>query len=70
MVDPQVVRDRLRALGSRLAALRELASEHPEAFTELSTPEVLAERHFQVAIQCCLDIANHLIRETSEEGAE
>lgn len=66
MVDSRVVRNRLRALGSRLTALRRLSQQPRETFTEMSTEETLAERHFQVAIQCCLDIGNHIIREGSD----
>lgn len=69
MVDPQVVRDRLRILGERITLLRELSTKPRQAFTALSEEEALAERHFQVAIQACIDVGNHLIREHSDRIA-
>lgn len=55
----------MRRLEICLKKLRELAKLEYEEFSESQTFPDLAERNLQIAIQCLLDIGNHII---AEEG--
>lgn len=70
MVDPEVVRRRLREIDRRVAALRTVAAGGREAL--LADPDLQAqvERHLQVAIQSTIDIAMHILAENSSAAPE
>jgi len=61
MVMTPIILDRLRKLEEYLKILRQLAAHSREQIT--GDPVLLGsvERYLQVAIEACLDIANHLI---------
>jgi uncharacterized protein YutE (UPF0331/DUF86 family) len=52
---------RVQHLRERLAALHSLAQNSREAYLRDANLQAAAERHFQVAIECCLDIAKYAI---------
>ena len=59
--DPSVIRDRLHRLDECLAILKSLAAK---PLDELVQDRILlgsAERYLHVAIEACLDIANHIV---------
>lgn len=60
-VDPSVIGDRLRRLDEYLATLRHLARLSREELTQDPVLLGSTERYLQVAIEACLDIANHII---------
>jgi uncharacterized protein YutE (UPF0331/DUF86 family) len=60
-VDPTVIGDRLRRLDEYLVTLRHLAGLPREKLTRDPVFLGSAERYLQVAIEACLDIANHII---------
>ena len=60
-VDPSVIGDRLRRLDEYLVTLRHLARLSREELTQDPVPLGSTERYLQVAIEACLDIANHII---------
>lgn len=70
MVDPEVVRRRLRELDRRLGALRAVIAAGEQAY--LADPNVRAqtERHLQVAIQSAIDVAVHILAEDSAATPE
>lgn len=55
------VERRLDELLSRLRKLEELAQKEKGEFSDESLLRDVVERNFEVAIQCCLDIANRII---------
>lgn len=60
-IDPSLIGDRLKRLDEYVATLRRLAGMPRTTLTEDRVPLGSAERHFEVAIETCLDIANHMI---------
>lgn len=58
---------RLDELHQRLTRLEDLAERSREDFARESDLRDIAERNFEIAVQCCIDIANRII---SLEGAE
>lgn len=70
MVDPEVVRRRLREIDRRVAALQTVAAGGREAL--LADPDLQAqvERHLQVTIQSAIDIAMHILAENSSAAPE
>jgi len=60
-VDSTLLQDRLARLDEYLATLRRLAALPREELLKDPIPLGSAERHLQVAIEVCLDIANHII---------
>lgn len=65
VVSPEITGARLRRLDRCLQRLRRLAAIPLEAYLADEDAQTLAERHFQVAVQCLLDMANHIV---AEEG--
>ena len=65
VVSPEITASRLRRLDRCLQRLRRLAAMPLDAYLADEDAKSLAERHFQVAAQCLLDMANHII---AEEG--
>lgn len=61
MVDKAKLDQMLSSLRRYLGVLRELAKTPREAF--LTNPDKIgnAKYHFVIAIECCIDIANHII---------
>jgi len=55
------VERRLDELLSRLRTLEEMAEKDRAEFADDSFVRDVVERNFEVAIQCCLDIANRII---------
>ena len=61
MVDPEVFDRRLAKLEVLLSDLRGLASTPVEEFTSSRALQAQAERWVQVAVETCIDLANHII---------
>lgn len=70
MVDAEAVRRRLREVGRRLAALREVALHGEERFLSDAGLQAQAERHLQLAIQAAIDVALHLVAEETDAAPE
>jgi uncharacterized protein YutE (UPF0331/DUF86 family) len=70
LVDPDVVRRRLRQIERRVAALRTTVGAGLAAY--LAAPDVQAqvERHLQVALQAAIDVALHVVAEDTAETPE
>jgi uncharacterized protein YutE (UPF0331/DUF86 family) len=60
-IDSQVIKARLRRLEKCLKKLTALAATKYEDFAADEDLQDRAERNFQVAIECCLDIGTHII---------
>ena len=60
-LDKKSIETRLQRLKECLAKLEPLAEQGLEEFTSNHAFGDIAERNLQVAIQCCLDIGNHLV---------
>lgn len=72
-MSPEVTAARLRRLDRCVQRLRRLAAMPLEAYLADADAQALAERHFQIAVQCLLDMANHIVAEQglgSPEEAE
>jgi len=65
LVDPDVVRRRLREIDRRLEALDAIRAEGGEAFQQSRGLQAQVERHMQLAIQAAIDIAVHIVSEDS-----
>lgn len=63
MVDPEVVRRRLRRLDETVQRLRDLAARGREELLDDPVAQAAAERLLQVAIQIMLDIGAHVLSE-------
>lgn len=70
MVDPEVVRRRLRQIDQRVAALRMAASRDQQEFLRDLDLQAQVERHLQVAIQAAIDVAVHVLAEDSAATPE
>lgn len=70
LVDPEVVGRRLREIGRRVSALRELRRQTPEAFVRDLALQAQAERHLQLALQSTIDIALHIVAEDTDRTPE
>ncbi len=67
MVDPEVVRRRLREIDRRLAALRAIAAGERDGFLTDLDLQATTERHLQVAIQAAIDVALHVLADDMAE---
>ena len=63
VVSPEVTAARLRRLERCVKRLRRFAAMPLEAYLGDEDAQALAERHFQVAVQCVLDMGNHIVAE-------
>lgn len=70
MVDAEVVRRRLRAIDDRVSRLRRLVAGGRAAFLADADQQAQAERHLQLAIQACIDIALHAVSEDTADTPE
>ena len=73
VVSPEVTAARLRRLERSVKRLRRFAAMPLETYLGDDDAQALTERHFQVAVQCVLDMANYIIAEQglgSPEDAE
>jgi uncharacterized protein YutE (UPF0331/DUF86 family) len=61
MIDSNIINSRIAKLREYLKILRELSKENEKDFTENYKIYGLAERYLQLAIECVLDIGNHMI---------
>ena len=61
MVDAEVLRERLRALDGYVGSLGTSASLSRERFVEDADLHDLAERRLHLAVECMIDVANHVI---------
>ena len=62
MLDTYRIRVRIKEIRKRLTILDKNFKGVPEKkFTEDETLNAAAERHLQIAIQACIDIANHIV---------
>lgn len=67
MVDPEAIRARLRALAGYRAQLAAHAQTARDDFVAEPDTHDLAERRLHLAVECMLDVANHVI---ADEGFE
>jgi uncharacterized protein YutE (UPF0331/DUF86 family) len=65
MVDPETLGSILDNLRGYLDKLAILATLSPEKFTQDFTNEESAKHLLQVSVECCLDLAHHVV---SDEG--
>ncbi len=61
MLNSESIAARARHLQERLKFLKRYGALDEQAYLADRTVQVAAERDFQVAIECCLDIAKHVI---------
>lgn len=61
MAEAELVRRRLRELGRRVAALRELRGGEEARFLHDLALQAQAERHLQIALQTAIDVALHIV---------
>lgn len=61
MVDPEVFDRRLAKLEVLISDLRGLATTPVDEFTSSRALQAQAERWAQVAVETCIDLANHII---------
>jgi len=66
LVDAEVVGRRLREIGRRLAALRDVRSNGESTFLTDLALQAQAERHLQLALQCAIDIALHILADDTD----
>lgn len=59
LVDPEVVRRRLRQIDHRLTLLADIRAQGQDAFIASIALQAQAERHLQLALQSMIDIALH-----------
>ena len=67
LVDPEVVRRRLREIDRRVAALRAIAAGERDGFLVDLDLQATTERHLQVAIQAAIDVALHVLADETAE---
>jgi uncharacterized protein YutE (UPF0331/DUF86 family) len=67
LVDPEVVRRRLREIDRRVSALRAIATGHRDGFVTDLDLQATTERHLQVAIQAAIDVALHVLADETAE---
>ncbi|HEX6402732.1 MAG TPA: DUF86 domain-containing protein [Pseudonocardiaceae bacterium] len=70
LVDVEVVGRRLREIGRRLAALRGIRSHGESAFLTDQALQAQAERHLQLALQCAIAIALHILADDTDRTPE
>jgi uncharacterized protein YutE (UPF0331/DUF86 family) len=70
LVDTEVVGRRLREIGRRLGALRDVCSHGKNAFLADSALQAQAERHLQLALQCAINIALHILADDTDRTPE
>jgi len=61
VLDAEVVKTRLEKLDKFVRKLRSFQKLSKEQFLEDEDAQSLVERNFHLAIECCLDIGNHII---------
>jgi uncharacterized protein YutE (UPF0331/DUF86 family) len=70
LVDAEVIDRRIREIGRRLAALRDIRSHGESAFLTDTGLQAQAERHLQLALQHVIDIALHLLADDTDRTPE
>lgn len=70
MVDAEVIGRRLREIGRRLVALRDIRSHGERIFLADLALQAQAERHLQVALQCAIDTALHILADDTDRTPE
>lgn len=70
MVDAEVVGRRLREIGRRLGALHGIRSQGESAFLTDEALQAQAERHLQLALQCAIDVALHILADDTDRTPE
>ncbi len=70
MVDAEIVDRRLREIGRRLGALRDVRSQGERPFLADPALQAPAERHLQLALQCAIDIALHILAADTDRTPE
>ena len=61
MLNGKSITERLEHLRARVRALKRFQALSLEAYLADFTSQSAVERHFQVAIECCTDIAAHIV---------
>jgi uncharacterized protein YutE (UPF0331/DUF86 family) len=64
MVDPDLLRRKLAELGTLLAQISEFKDTTVEAYRSDWRTQRIVERTLQMAIESCLDIANHVVADS------
>ncbi len=70
LVDAEIVDRRLREIGRRLGALREVRTHGETTFLADLALQAQAERHLQLALQCAIDIALHILADDTDRTPE
>ncbi len=70
MVDEDVLRRRFDALGQYLDLVAPFAELERDAFVADPSKHHLAERYLHLAIECVLDVANHIIADRHYEAPD
>jgi uncharacterized protein YutE (UPF0331/DUF86 family) len=72
VVSPEIAGSRLRRLEQCVKRLARLAGMPQQEYLDDRDAQAIAERNFQIATQCLLDLGNHIIAEeglgTPEDG--
>ena len=63
VISREIAASRLRRLEQSVKRLTQLATMPLGEYLADSDARVIAERHFQIAVQCLLDIGNHIVAE-------
>jgi uncharacterized protein YutE (UPF0331/DUF86 family) len=70
LVDAEVVDRRLREIGRRLKALRDIHSRGETTFLADEALQAQAERHLQLALQRAIGIALHILADDTDRTPE
>jgi len=70
VVDADILRRRIEALLGYLERLEQFATTDRATFVSEPDTHHLAERYLHLAVECALDIANHLIADAALESPE
>lgn len=71
MVDPEVLSRRLRELDRRLVLLTRLHAENDRrGYVADLALQAQVERHLQIAVQCAIDVAVHVVAEDTARTPE
>ncbi|MGQ0624554.1 MAG: type VII toxin-antitoxin system HepT family RNase toxin [Sporichthyaceae bacterium] len=67
MVDHEIVVRRVRELGRRITALREVMARGETVFLADVNLQAQAERHLQVGLQAAIDVALHIVSADTDQ---
>ncbi|MCF2138336.1 MAG: DUF86 domain-containing protein [Candidatus Thorarchaeota archaeon] len=61
MIDPEVINSRISIIEQSLLLLRTTSEKGLEAYLSSLETQMMAERALHLAIESCIDIANHIV---------